>query len=95
MTTELFFTPEVVAKYKYKTTRDKYNFVKGLTKYEDQEDLTENLDKFLELVDKQEETELWEMLDNWDRTELVLKYRYALRTISILEQEVEMIKENK
>lgn len=95
MTTELFFTPEVVAEYKYKTTRDKYNFVKGLTEYKDQEDFTENLDKFLELVDKQEEAELWEMIENWDKAELVLKYRHALRTISVLEQEVKMIKETK
>jgi hypothetical protein len=95
MITELFFTPEVVAEYKYKTTRDKYNFVKGLIKYKDQDEFTENLDKFLELVDKQEETELWDMVDNWDKAELVLKYRRALRTISVLEQEVEMIKETK
>lgn len=92
---KFYFDPDTIDSLKYSTTTDRYNFVRDNCEYHSDEDFDEILLALSTQVDIAEQKEMFDMLDNWQKQTLVLKYRSALRTISVLELQIKMLKQLK
>ena len=85
---EFYFNPETLDAYKYETMTARYKFIRHECDWGDEEDFKAVLNDFERQVEELEIQELHDMLDNWDRTELVIKLRQAWRMQKVLEQQI-------
>lgn len=85
---EFYFNPETLEAFKYETMTARYKFIRHECDWGDEEDFKAVLNDFERQVDELEIKELHNMLDNWDKADLVIQLRQAWRMQKVLEQQI-------
>jgi hypothetical protein len=93
--TKFYFDPDTIDSLKYSTTTDRFNFVRDNCEYHSDEDFDEILLDLSMQIDLAEQKEMLVMINEWEKDILVIKYRHALRTIKVLELQLEMTRKIK
>lgn len=89
---KFYFDPDTLNAYKYETMTARYKFIRHECDWGDEEDFNAVLNDFERQVEELEIQELHDMLDNWDKTDLVIQLRQAWREKNIFEQQILNIK---
>lgn len=89
---KFYFDPDTLNAYKYETMTARYKFIRNECGWGDEEDFKAVLNDFERQVEELEIKELHDMLDNWDKTDLVIQLRQAWREKNIFEQQILSIK---
>ena len=82
------FNDDTLEAHKYESMRTKYEFVRYECDWENEEDFKEVLYDFERQVEDLEIKELHDMLDNWEKVDLVIQLRQAWRQKNIIEKQL-------
>jgi len=85
---QFYFNPETLEAFKYETMTARYKFIRQECDWGDEEDFRAVLKDFERQVEELEIKELHEMLDKWDKADLVIQLRQAWRERNIFEQQL-------
>ena len=85
---KFYFDPDTLNAYKYETMKSKYEFIRHECEWGDEEDFKAVLYDFERQVEELEIKELHEMMDSWDKSDLVIQLRQAWREKNLFEQQL-------
>jgi hypothetical protein len=85
---EFYFNPETLEAFKYETMTARYKFIRHECEWGDEEDFRAVLKDFERQIEELEIKELHDMLDHWDKADLVIQLRQAWRQKNIFEQQL-------
>ena len=82
------FNEDTLEAHKYETLQTKYDFVRYECDWDGEEDFNAVLYDFERQVEELEIKELHEMMDSWDKSDLVIQLRQAWREKNYIEKQL-------
>lgn len=82
------FNEDTIEAHKYESMKTKYEFVRHECDWDGEEDFKKVLYDFERQVEEAEIRELHDMLDNWEKSELVIQLRMAWRERNLIEKQL-------